>query len=194
MPPRAKITKEMIVDAAFEVARESGAENINARTVSQKLGCSTQPVMWHFKTIADIKKAAYEKADRFHSEYILNIQSDNPMKDIGQNYIRFSATENNLFRFIFQSDEFSGKNLSELIDGAEFIPIYEILSQETHTDTGMAKKIFKLLFLCVHGYASMLANNAMQYDEEEISVELEQIFEGAVYAAKKGGSLDESVI
>lgn len=41
MPPRAKITKEMIVDAAFEVARESGAEHINARTISQKLGCST---------------------------------------------------------------------------------------------------------------------------------------------------------
>ena len=29
MPPRAKITKEMIIAAAFEVARETGAENIN---------------------------------------------------------------------------------------------------------------------------------------------------------------------
>lgn len=191
MPPRAKITKEMIVDAAFEVARESGVENVNARTVSQKLGCSTQPVMWHFKTIADIKKAAYEKADGFHTEYILNIHSNDPMKDIGLNYIRFAATEKNLFRFIFQSDEFSGKSLSDLIDGAEFMPIYEILSQETHTDTEKAKKIFKSLFLYVHGYASMLANNAMQYDEEEMSVDLEQIFEGAVYAAKKGSKLDE---
>lgn len=42
MPPRARITKEMIVDVAFEVARESGAENINTHTVSQKLGCSTK--------------------------------------------------------------------------------------------------------------------------------------------------------
>ena len=104
MPPRAKITKEMIVDAAFAVARASGMENINARTVSQRLGCSTQPVLWHFKTIADIKKAAYEKADRFHTESVLNMHGGDPMKDIGLNYIRFAATEKNLFRFIFQSD------------------------------------------------------------------------------------------
>lgn len=51
MPPKVKITKEMIIDAAFEIARSEGAENINARTVSKKLGCSTQPVMYHFKTI-----------------------------------------------------------------------------------------------------------------------------------------------
>lgn len=33
MPAKVKVTKEMIVDAAFEIARATGAENINARTV-----------------------------------------------------------------------------------------------------------------------------------------------------------------
>ena len=51
VPPKAKVTKDMIIDAAFEVARESGVENINARTVAKKLNCSTQPVMYHFETI-----------------------------------------------------------------------------------------------------------------------------------------------
>lgn len=32
MPARVKVTKEMILDAAFPVARETGAESINART------------------------------------------------------------------------------------------------------------------------------------------------------------------
>lgn len=194
MPPRAKIKKEMIVDAAFEVVRESGAEHINARTISQKLGCSTQPVMWHFKTIADIKKAVYEKADDFHTQYLLSIHSHDPMKDIGLNYIRFAATEKHLFRFIFQSDEFSGKSLSDLIDSEENMPIYEILSQETQTDIEQTKNIFKSLFLYVHGYASMLANNAMEYDEKEIARELEHAFEGAVYAVKRGDQSNEKNI
>ena len=56
MPPRAKITKEMIAEAAFEVPRAEGAGKINARRVSQKLGCSTQPVMYHFKTMGELKK------------------------------------------------------------------------------------------------------------------------------------------
>lgn len=103
------------------------------------------------------------------------------------NYIRFAANEKNLFRFIFQSDEFSGKSLSELIESAEFMPIYNILAQKTQTGLEQVKVIFKSLFLYVHGYASMLANNAIPYNEEELSKELELIFEGAVYAAEKGG-------
>ena len=59
MPPRVKITKDMVVDAAFEVVREMGAENINVRTVAKKLGCSTQPIMYHFATIKELKKTVY---------------------------------------------------------------------------------------------------------------------------------------
>ena len=69
MPAKVKATKEMIIDAAFEIARETGAENINARTVSEKLNCSTQPVMYHFATIEELKRAVYKKSDCYHSEY-----------------------------------------------------------------------------------------------------------------------------
>ena len=74
MPPRAKITKEMVIDAAFAVARETGAETINARTVSKKLNCSTQPVMYHFATIEELKKEAYQKVDWYHTEYLMRIE------------------------------------------------------------------------------------------------------------------------
>ena len=51
MPAKANVTKEMIIDAAFAIAREAGVESINARTVSERLHCSTQPVMYHFATM-----------------------------------------------------------------------------------------------------------------------------------------------
>lgn len=53
MPPKAKVTKDMIINAAINVIREAGVENINARTVAKKLNCSTQPVMYHFETIEE---------------------------------------------------------------------------------------------------------------------------------------------
>ena len=61
MPAKVKVTKEMILDAAFAVARETGAENISARTVSERLHCSTQPVMYHFATIEELKRAVYDE-------------------------------------------------------------------------------------------------------------------------------------
>lgn len=70
MPPKAKITKEMIINAAFDIARTEGAEQINARTVSQKLGCSTQPVMYNFQK--SIHKAGNIRKSRFVSYGIFN--------------------------------------------------------------------------------------------------------------------------
>ena len=63
MPAKVKVTKEMIVDAAFAIAREAGVERINARTVSERLHCSTQPVMYHFATMEALKRTVYAKAD-----------------------------------------------------------------------------------------------------------------------------------
>lgn len=124
MPAKAKVTKEMIIDPAFAVARQAGAENINARTVSERLHCSTQPVMYHFSTIEELKKTVYAKADRYHSEYLMQLKSPQKgiMLGIGMNYIRFAIEEPHLFRFLFQSDYFSGKTLLELIDAEELTP------------------------------------------------------------------------
>ena len=104
MPPKTKVTAEMVVNAAIEVARQSGYESINARTVSGQLHCSTQPVMYHFSTIESLKKAAYKRLDQLHSEYMMNTRpGQDPILGIGLNYIRFAVEEPQLFRFLFQS-------------------------------------------------------------------------------------------
>ena len=87
MPPKAKISREMIIDAAYEIVRESGEENINARNIAEKLSCSTQPVLYVFKTMDEIRECVYQKADEYHSEYLMQINESekNPMATIGKN-------------------------------------------------------------------------------------------------------------
>ena len=48
MPPKVKVTREMVADASFEVIRKSGHENLNVRTIAEHIGCSTQPVLYNF--------------------------------------------------------------------------------------------------------------------------------------------------
>lgn len=186
MPPRAKVTREMILDAAFELVRSDGIEAVNARTVSKALHCSTQPVMYHFKTIEELKRAVYEKADAYHSAYLLNLRSSSPLQEIGLHYIRFAAEEKNLFRFLFQSNGFSGKNMAELIDAEELQPVIALIRQEAGMDAGQAQTVFRSVFLLAHGYASMLANNEMAYDEQTAISDLTLLFDGTVHALKGG--------
>ena len=184
MPPKAKITKEMIIDAAFEITRESGIERVNARTVSEKLGCSTQPVMYYFKKIEDIKSAVWKKTDDFHTEYVMNIQSNEPMMDIGMNFIRFAATEKNLFRLLFQSDGLVEKEVTDMVWTGSASPMLEVLMKTDHVDLDGARSIFSTIGFYVHGFASLLANNSMEYNEKSARVMLKRVGIGARYAAK----------
>ena len=187
MPAKAKVTKEMIVDAAFALAREAGVENINARTVSERLHCSTQPVMYHFATIEELKRAVYAKADGYHSEYLMNIKSPRKgvMLGIGLNYIRFAIEEPHLFRFLFQSDFFAGTTLLELIDAEELTPVLSSMQGALGIGMEQTKKVFLTVFLFAHGYASIIANNSLKYDEELINSQLEQAYLGAILAAQE---------
>ena len=187
MPAKVKATKEMIIDAAFAIARETGAENINARTVSERLNCSPQPVMYHFATIEKLKRAVYEKADCYHSEYLMNLKrpQNGVMLGIGLNYIRFAIEEPHLFRFLFQSDFFCGSTLLELIDAEELTPVLSAMQGATGMDREQTKKVFLTVFLFAHGYASIIANNALKYDEALIGAQLTQAYRGAILAAQE---------
>ena len=187
MPPKVKVTKDMVIDAAFEIAREAGAENINARTVAKKLNCSTQPVMYHFATIEELKKAAYAKADDYHTEYLMNIESPQKgvMLGIGLNYIRFAVEEPHLFRFLFQSNFFNGTTLLEMIDAEELAPVLLAMQGAVGGSIEQVKEIFLTVFLFAHGYASIIANNSLEYDEELIRVHIERAYTGAVLASQE---------
>lgn len=192
MPPKTRITKEMIIDAAFDIAREAGAENINARTVAQRLNCSTQPVMYHFTTIEELKKTVYAKADGYHTEFLLNMDEINSEKGrkemmlvIGLNYIRFAIQEPQLFRFLFQSGFVAGDSLAEMIDSEELNPVIWPMQEAMEMNLEQTKKVFLTLFLFVHGYASIIANNSLEYDEELIAAQLQRAYKGAVLAVQE---------
>lgn len=187
MPPKPKITRDMILDAAMEIAREEGAENINARTVSNKLNCSTQPVMYQFATIEELKKAVYAKVDRYHTEYLMNMEGQQKgiMLGIGLNYIRFAIKEPNLFRFLFQSGFTVENSLLEMIDSEELKPVLAVMQETMKMSMEQTKEVFLTIALFAHGYASIIANNSLEYDEELVAVHLERAYSGAVLAVQE---------
>lgn len=184
--PKAKILKDMVIDAAFEIARESGIDNVNARTVSEKLGCSTQPVMYHFKTIEELKAAVYEKADEFHTGYLMSVRTpeDGVMMNIGLNYIRFAIEEPNLFRLLFQSGYAPENNLLEMIDSPMLEPVISAMREEMGLDTEKTKEVFLILAMFAHGYASIIANNSLEFDEKLVASHLLRAYNGAVASVK----------
>ena len=186
VPPKTRITKDMIIQAAVEVARQSGHENINARTVSEQLHCSTQPVMYHFSTIDAMKRAAYAQVDHLHSEFLMTIPlGQDPTLGIGLNYIRFAVEEPRLFRFLFQSGYAEENNLLEMVDSKGLAPVLAAIQDGAGLSMEKSRDVFITVALFAHGYASLIANNHLEFDEKLIAEHLERAWNGAVLAAEQ---------
>lgn len=185
MPPKARITKEMIIDASCTIVRHYGIEALNARTLAKELHCSTQPVMYHFATIDALKKETYHQIDHFHTNYLMTISEDqDPLLAIGLNYIRFALKEPHYFKFLFQSGYADGHQLVDLLDQPDLLPLLSIIQEEADINEHQVKDLFLIIAMFVHGYASIIANNHLDYDENDVAAHLTKAFTGALAAAK----------
>ena len=175
MPKKPTITKEAIVDGAFRLVREKGHESLTARNIAFFLGCSTQPVMYRFPDLNTLRDLTYQKADAYHSEYIL---AGSDLLEIGLRYIQFAEEEPRLFRFLFQSGRLSGLSMQDLIRSPETAGVLAAVREEEHLSTEEAAGFFEPLAAVVHGYASLIANNAMKYDPHAIRKALTALVTG----------------
>ena len=188
MPPKAKINKDMIIAAGLALVRNEGAEALNVRALAARLGCSTQPVMYHYETVNALRADIYAAADAMHTQYIMRFDADaqNPLLSIGLRYIRFANEEKHLFRFLFQSDRFCSKSITELLIDESAAPMTEALCAQSGLSGAQAAEVFATLFICVHGAASLLANNSLDYEEAFFVRLLEHTLAGAIKATQRG--------
>lgn len=170
MPPKTRITKEMITDAAFEMTRRKGIESISARAVAETLDCSTQPIMYNFPTVDSLKRAVRRKTDEFHMQYIMDVKNrfELPVLEIAVSYVRFASEEPNLFKCLFRSGDFSAETVMDLIGDDAMKPVLESLAVSLKADVQYAKEYFFARYLMVHGLANLVADRSMPYSEDYV--------------------------
>ena len=186
MPPKAKVTREMILDAAFDLVRSEGQGALNVRALARRLGCSTQPILYNFATMEALTAAVYERADEYHTSCILPRGEAGPdaLLRLGLNYVRFGHEERHLFRFLFESNRFGGMDMGSLTQGPGIGEMIHILADGLNCGADEAEKVFLTFFAVAHGLGSLLANNTMAYDEAKCQKMLETVFYGAMASMK----------
>ena len=175
MSRRPSTTKEAMIEAAFQLVRRDGFDALTARSLAAELGCSTQPIMYRFPDLAELKALVYQNADEYHTAYLFSAED---LLGIGLRYVQFAAEETNLFRLLFQSGHFDGTSLAEMITAPEAEGLIRVASSQLGLTKEDALSAFEALYVAVHGYASLIANNAMRYDPDAIKRTLTAIAEG----------------
>ena len=168
MPPKAKITKGMILDTAMEITRQSGFDAVNARSIAARLHCSTRPLFTCYTSMDELKQQfllfAYNFYERFVSDYEKNIQVK-PCLLLPLSYLEFAKAEPFLFKLLFVSD----MDL-DLIRANDFYREIgnqqkaELFSRQMGLSPQKGKEIFLDLFLYTHGLAVLTATGKASFD------------------------------
>ncbi len=169
MPPKARISGPMIVDAAYALVRGDGNEHLNVRAVAGALSCSTQPILYYFHSIEEIRQAVFVKA----REEFLSFCFQEEHTEVGfirfcSRIVRFAAKEKNLFRLLFQCPQAGTMELDGLLDSDEIAAFLSGISEETGISEEDLAEIVIRMISAAHGLASMAANGQMEYDAKLI--------------------------
>ena len=177
MPPKVKIQKQEIIEAAVALVRQSGPQAINARSIAAALDCSTQPIFSNFASMDALRLAVVAAADAQYQSYIKReIEKGEypPYKASGMAYIRFAGEERELFKLLYMRDR-SGEAIGE--DRTSILPLLELIEKNLGVDEDTAYRFHMEMWIYVHGIATMIATSFLDWSDEDVSRALTDVYE-----------------
>ena len=195
MPPKPKFTKEEILNAAFDIAREKGIDAVAAREVGKRLGTSSSPIFTFWGSMDELLEEIKEKAMKLFGSYLLVANKYSPsFKMRGMQMIKYAQEEPKLFRMLFMAEgervgfhELMNTRVLGFSKDLKVIQrLYEITEEE-------ALLVFNQLWIQAYGICVLCATNICRFTEKELSDILGQSFAGAVMLVKSGKLKNMSV-
>lgn len=101
MPPKAKFTRDIIIQAGLSIVRENGIEALTARALGAKLGSSARPIFTVFQSMDEVQAEVKESAKSIYDEYVRKgLEQELAFKGVGTQYIVFAMQEPKLFQLL----------------------------------------------------------------------------------------------
>ena len=172
MARRTQISREIILDTAFRMLVRDGYGAINITALAREIGCSTQPIAWHFGNMDGLRNALLRYSlDHLRDHFTLSGDSTGPMlTEIQRRYIDLAFDSPHLYKYLYMTDQDFMKT-EELIQTLRF-PNYEkvlqLLQQEYAVPEPLARRYLLDLQLYVHGIASCAVSKIPFATKEEV--------------------------
>lgn len=179
MPPKAKFTREEIVEVAFSIVKADGFEALTSRALGTRLGSSARPIFTVFQSMDEVQQAVIEAAKVLYKEYVdQGLMWENPFKGVGTQYILFSMQEPKLFQLLFMTEQPQIPGFSGVLPLIE--ESYEKILLSIQKYYGMnrplAEKLYHHLWIYTHGIATLCATKMCRFTGEEINSMITEVF------------------
>lgn len=176
MPPKQKITKEMILEKSYELVKTNGIEIVNSRNIAKLLSCSTQPIFSQFPLMEKLRKEVYVySCQKFENEILMEKDNKDFIRMSYLKVINLARSEKNLFRLIYLSEYCSSENLmADRMNYESNHKLFDGIKKRYELDDDSCRDILQRSSLMVQGIATLIATTHINYTDEEVIAIIEQ--------------------
>lgn len=171
MARKTTISKEIILEAALKMLIRDGYASVNVKTLAAEIGCSTQPIVWHFGNMDGLRRALSEYAMAYAAGKAAS-DFDNKLESfefLGRAYVKMALKEPNLFKFLYLGGNPLGKpyNLKD-VGRAKNEEMISKIAGQTGLNEEQVIRFLRNTIIYSHGIATMLATGVLKGSEKDM--------------------------
>lgn len=184
MAPKKKFSRQDIIDAAFEIARDEGLDGITIRKVAQRLGSSIAPIYVNFSEVEELTEAVVQKALDVSRQLIMERQTELRFRDIGMASLQFAKEYSLLYRDLVMKNnshmKYNDVAVREVVELMKTDPDLGGFSTEELKGILLKMQIFQT------GLSVMVANGLLpaDFDDDRTMEMLDSAAEDVITAAR----------
>lgn len=182
--PKQRITKEMVVNAAFEIARNSGMERVLVKNIADRIGCSVQPIYSYCKNMEGLRQDVTDQAGRFIQEYIAaHTDRADLFRSTGKAYIQLAKEEPNLFKIFILRQRDNISSLSELYQSEAGSQVAEFIAGQLQISVQQARQLHLHMLIYTIGLGTIFSVTTPGIPADEIFAQQDTAYEAFLEAA-----------
>lgn len=177
MARKESFSKDDILKAAFNMAKEQGINEVTARKLAFYAGCSTQPIFRHFENMEECLDEVFTMAMLYFDDYYEKFEKSSkyPFVNLGMAYISFAEKEPNIFTYLFLRKNNQGMNLYNLLNGRTGAVMLE-MNKAKENGVLQPEEIFMKMWMLIHGAAGMTITGDYDLSRAQTRLQLEEAY------------------
>ena len=176
--PKQRITKDMVVHAAFEIARNSGMEQVLVKNIADKIGCTVQPIYSYCKNMDGLRSDVAEQTNIFIRQYISeHIDKENLFASTGRAYVRLAKEEPFLFKIFILHQRTGISSLNDLYEKEASPYVAERIGEEFKISVSQARRLHLNMLIYTIGIGTIFSVTTPGISAEEIYKQQESAYE-----------------
>lgn len=190
--PKQKITRKMVVDAAFQLAREGGMERVLVKEIAARLGCSVQPIYSCFRNMEELRRAVERRTADYMADWLsARLDPASLFQSTGRAYVQFAREEPELFKLFALRRREGVSSLEELRQKEASPKVAEAIAAQLGLSGEQARQLHLDMLIYTVGLGTIFSVTTPGIPAEDVFARQERAYQAFLKQIKEESGHEE---